>query len=104
MYNKHYTLSKRKQSINLIFGQLKSYAGDYNVSDNYNISVQLHGDQLYFYVNNEPAIKIYPRGGNRFFIYDSNMSLLFKTAEDGRKQSLVIRDGLSTKVGEINKL
>lgn len=96
---KPYTLPVAKREIAIDTGLLDRYKGTYDISDNYATTVELVSGRLYLKTNNEAPIAIFPETETRFFVLDSHMVLTFNTDKAG-KVTLVIKNGLATKIGD----
>ena len=98
LYNKPYTLPKPKKATQLTDSLLTRYSGEYDISEDYRVSIKKQENFLYLFINQEQPVQLFPENENRFFIPDSEMSLVFKSKKEGGIQ-LTILDGLARKSG-----
>ena len=94
-----FTFPQLPIEIQLDASQLNKYIGNYDVSDDYKVSITRENNQLFMQVNKEAKMKILAKDKNNFFIKNEDLDLSF-IFNEGKQTQLKIREGLHTTVGD----
>lgn len=100
LLNEPYKIPKAKLAMHLDENILNQYIGEYNVSDNYKVTIINDKGQLYIQENQKTPFKIYPEKVNYFFVNDDDLEINFRKLEGNKMLEIKLSKGLSTKIGE----
>jgi len=97
--DKPYSLPKPKQEIQLKKEVLLSYAGKYEISENYIAEVTFENGTLFLQINTDTKLKLSAEKENVFFIKEEDITVEF-TLKENKISEIKIRQGVSTKTGD----
>lgn len=100
LLNKPYNTPRPAKAMLLDELTLQKLTGTYDVSSNYQVQVLREEKHLFYKVNDDAKIEIYARNENTFFMKDDDTEIIFVKDDDGNTTKIIIKQGLSKKIGD----
>ena len=93
MYGLPYEVPEEKKSVQLPEDVLKSYVGEYWVSEDYKVNITLENGQLKAQVTGQPRVDLFAQKTDLFFVKIVDAQVEFKKDSTGKVQKLVFYQG-----------
>jgi CubicO group peptidase (beta-lactamase class C family) len=93
MYGLPYSVPEEKKSVQLPEDVLKTYVGEYWVSEDYKVNITLENGQLKAQVTGQPKVDLYAQKTDLFFVKIVDAQVEFKKDSTGKVQKLIFYQG-----------
>jgi len=93
IYDLPYEIPQEKKSVQLPEEVLKTYVGEYWVSQDYKVNITLENAQLKAQVTGQPKVDLYAQKTDLFFVKIVDAQVEFKKDSTGKVQKLVFYQG-----------
>ena len=93
IYDLPYEIPQEKKSVQLPEDVLKTYVGEYWVSEDYKVNITLENGQLKAQVTSQPKVDLFAQKTDLFFVKIVDAQVEFKKDATGKVQKLVFYQG-----------
>jgi len=82
-----------RQAVKLDPAIYDRYAGDYELSPGFVLTIRRQGDKIMAQATGQPEVEIFPESENSFFLKEIDAQITFLLGSDGKAESLVLHQG-----------
>jgi len=93
MYDANYKLPQSKKAVEVSSEILLQYAGVYNVTKDFSITITVKGDELYAQGTDQDDFKINSESETKFYSKEVGAEIEFKKDEKGKVEKLILTQG-----------
>ncbi len=93
VFDKPYEIPKERTAIQIPEDILKRYAGEYQLSPTFILSVTVEGNRIYTQATGQQRVEIYPASETEFFLKVVEAEIHFTVEDDGTVSGLILHQG-----------